>query len=42
MGASSGQQTSWIHLGDLIIAVVFPAPLLQADACESEEGDCAL
>ena len=38
MGGSTGQQTGWIHLGDLTIAFVFPVPLLNGDACESEQG----
>ena len=27
----SGQQTGWIHLGDLTIAFVFPTPLIQTE-----------
>jgi hypothetical protein len=36
MGAKVGQQTGWIHLGDLTIAFVFPVPLVQNES-ESEQ-----
>ncbi len=38
MGGTTGQQTGWIHLGDLTIAFVFPVPLPNGDASESEQG----
>jgi hypothetical protein len=36
MGGSFGQQTGWIHVGDLAIAFVFPVRVVQAEEPESE------
>lgn len=33
----SGQQTGWIHLGDLTIAFVFPVPVLKTSESESKQ-----
>jgi hypothetical protein len=37
MGGPFGQQTGWIHLGDLAIAFVFPVRVLKTEESESEQ-----